>query len=62
MPTAVTPLDLLLDLAASLDPALGPAEVKSASKALEMSVEGLGLGMASVLRDSFAQTATGADK
>ena len=60
MPTAVTPLDLpTIQTLASLDPDLGPAEVRCASKALEKSVEGLVLGMASVLRDSSAQIATG---
>ena len=60
MPTAVTPLDRpTIQTLASLDRGLGPAEVRSASKALERSVEGLELGMASVLRDSYAPTATG---
>ena len=60
LPTAVTPLDLpTIQTLASLDPDLGPAEVRCASKALERSVEGLVLGMASVLRDSSAPTATG---
>ena len=60
MPTAVTPLDPpTIQTLASLDRGLGPAEVRSASKALERSVEGLELGMASVLRDSYARIATG---
>ena len=60
LPTAVTPLDLpTIQTPASLARALGPAEVRSVSKALERSVEGLVLGMASVLRDSYVPTATG---
>ena len=60
LPTVVTPLDLpTIQTLASLDPDLGPAGVRCASKALERSVEGLVLGMASVLRDSSAPTATG---
>ena len=62
MPTAATLLDLQTTQTqtASLAPGLDPAEVRSASKALERSVEVLVIGMASVLRDSCVQTVTGA--
>ena len=61
LPTAVTPLDLqTIPTPVSLARALDPAEVRCASKALERSVEVHVLGMATVLRDSCAQTATGA--
>ena len=61
LPIAATPLDLPTILTpVSLARSLDPAEVRCASKALERSVEVLVRGMASVPRDSCAQTATGA--
>ena len=61
LPTAATPLDLPTILTpVRLARCLDPAEVRCASKALERSVEVPVQGMASVPRDSCAQTATGA--
>ena len=60
MPTAVTHHDLptILTLV-SLDRALALAGVRCVSKDLERSAEVLAIGMASVLRGSYVQTATG---
>ena len=60
LPTAATPLDLpTIRTPVSLALGLDPAGVRCASKALERSVEVLVLGMATVLKDSCAPTATG---